>query len=574
VRFAKAGWAAAAFVLLASGGCDYWNNLVEEKTLTRADLEVTVVDAWTGELSKDADCRDSLSGAGLTADGQGHYRIQGGSTGLYEIRCDHIWYYPGVTKVHLGKVGAHDTVKLARRGVEETSQGKVENWYPDTLRRVLIPKLENGYVRFPTDLDWQVRPWDTTGRFRYEWTFRSATTLNHGHLAGKEQLDQESYSPRFRARVPAERVVREGKDTAILTVYSLLNGGQAGYPVGSDTLYFEWIRNLKPFIHFIEPTDSTPYKVGCGSEPVVHVLLEAGDLDGRCVSRKYWAANAPSVRLKDSILTCEVLPFTLPLSRPTQSGILQPDHSEIFGNTLYAEIIDDNGEKSIDSVTIITHTDAPPTDTLRIKHDSAAFYQVNGTYFVGEPVTFEIKGRDTDGGITRMDIKWIRASDSSVIADPPWRPVDEHGESLGDLVVKRLFDTADDYRVVGRVLDNCGEWTDSVSLSFTVQKNILPTIQFTHPDTSIKDGGDSLEVKFKLSITDPDANTVGKDGIKLLQINWDTSDSLVDTTRREIIRENPYTHKYPMPRPGTILNIGIHVEDQHTGKADTTIRIP
>jgi hypothetical protein len=568
LRIAKAGWAVAAFVLLGSGGCDYWNNLVEEKTVTRADLEVTVVDAWTGETFKDADCRDSLSGAGLAADGQGHYRIQGGSTGLYEIFCNHRWYSQGAAKIHLAKGGAHDTVKLARRA----DSGY---WYPDPKRRVAIPEHERGYVRFPTDLDWQVTPWDTTGKFRYEWTFRSATTLSHGHLAGREELDQESYSPRFRARAATETGVQEGKDTAILTVYSLLNGGQAGDSVGSDTLYFEWIRNRKPFIHFTAPTDSTPYKVGCGSEPVtVHVLLEAGDLDGRCTSRNYWAVNAPSVLLKDSILTCEVLPFTLPLSRPTQPGVLQPDGSQTYGNTLYADIVDDNGEKGIDSVTIITHTNAPPTDTLRIKHDSAAFYQVNGTYFVGEPVTFEIKGRDTDGGITRMDIEWIRASNGAVTAEPPWRSVDPHGEGLPDYMVTRVFDTPDDYRVVSRALDDCGEWTDSVSVPFTVQKNILPTIQFTHPDTSIKDGGDSLEVKFKLSITDPDAYTVGKDGIKLLQINWDTSDSLVDTTRRQFIRENPYTHKYPMPRPGTILSIGIHVEDQHTGKADTTIRIP
>lgn len=560
MRFAKAGWAAAAFVLLASGGCDYWNNLVEEKTLTRADLEVTVVDAWTGEVFKDADCRDSLSGSGLAADGQGHYRIQDGSTGLYEIRCDHIWYYPGAAKIHLAKSGAHDTVKLVRQG------GK-GNWYPDPLRKVAITRLQR--VRFPSDLDWQVTPWDTTGRFRYEWTFRSATALSHGHLVGKEQLDRESYSPRFRARADADRV-REGKDTVILTVFSLMNGGPVGDTVGSDTMAFEWVRNHKPFIHFKAPSDSTPYKVGCGGKLVtVHVRLQAGDsdLDGRCTSMRIWTHNAPSLQPIDSTLSCEGFESNLAfeLTRPTQSGKPGPNGSEEYENTLYAEIIDDNGEKGRDSVTFLTHTNSPPKDTLSISGGGG------GTYFVQEPVTFELNAKHNDGGIKQMDIEWIRASDGSDTIES-WRATNFPLDSLGKYALTKLFDTPDKFQAVGRVLDDCDEWGISDSLTFTVVKDKRPVITFTPPETTIRDS--TLSVKFNLTVIDPDAQVVGRDSLKLLRIIWDPTDTLTDSTRVPGIHGKEFLHAFPMPLPGVSQTIRIHVEDLHSGSADTTIHIP
>jgi hypothetical protein len=570
VRFAKAGWAAAAIVVLGSGGCDYWNNLVEEKTLTRADLAVTVIDAWTGDAFSDADCRDSLSGIELASDGQGEYRILGGATGLYEIRCDHIWYYRGAAKIHLAKAGAHDTVKLARRG-------EPENWYPPGgLRTVAIPRPNQGIVRvrFPTDLDWQVTPWDTTGRFRYEWTFRQATTLNHGHLNGQEQLDAESYSPRFRARATAEKIVREGKDTVILTVYSLMNGGPVGYPVGSDTMFIEWVRNRKPFIYFQAPFDSNPptYKVGCVNvDTIARVNLLAGDSDGQCASIKFWTQNAPSVGIKEMTLTCEDLTpnLKLPLSRPAQPGRPRPDGSDEYENTLYAEITDDNGEKGRDSVTFLTYTNAPPGVGFSILGSSG------GTYFVNDPVTFQVTGNDTDGGIQQLDVQWTRASDNHT-RDEYSRPTNRLLESSGQYTLTTRFTEADTgtYRAVGIATDNCGDGTTSVSRSFAVVKDNRPIITFSHPDTTVKSGGDSLQVQFNLSVMDPDAQIVDRDSITFLRINWDTSAVYTNTNRVQSIMETKFNHTFPMPSPGTSLRIGIHVEDQHSGFADTAFRVP
>jgi hypothetical protein len=136
----------------------------------------------------------------------------------------------------------------------------------------------------------------------------------------------------------------------------------------------------------------------------------------------------------------------------------------------------------------------------------------------------------------------------------------------------KLFDAPDKFRVIGRVLDDCDEWRSSDSLVFPVVKDNQPIITFTHPDTTIRDS--TLSVKFRLSVTDPDAQVAGRDSLKLLRITWDPSEIDTDSTRVLWILGKAYSHTFPKPQPGTSLSITIHAEDLHSGSADTTFWIP
>jgi len=564
VSFARVGWAAAAAVLLAAGGCDYWDNLVDNKTLTRADLELKVVDAWTDEALAGASCRDSLQSVSITTDEKGVFRIVAGATGQYAFTCSHEWYFDSVVNVHLTKEGAHVVAKLARRGLAD--------WYPqaEVFRQVGIPRPDGSVIRFPLDLDWQATPTDTTGRFRYEWTFLHTDRLNHGRWVDHIQLDPESYSPRFRPRASTETGVQAGPDTVILKVYSLMAMSQTGgYLVGTDSMPFEWVRNIKPVIHFKAPFDSNPptFKVGCGNEAVfARVNIQGSDSDGQCAKIEFWTpnGNAPSVGKIDTILSCEEPSHSirLRLTRPPGS-----DGSEEYENTLFAEITDNNGEKGRDSVTFKTYTNSLPRGGGFIVNPRDA-------YFVGDPITFEVHGKDTDGGIQQLEIQWTNPSpsDDSTISVPWESPNFPFNDSEAHSFTN-IFSKPGKYLSVGKAIDNCG---DSVAFNgppFIVLNNTLPSISVANITSTPSPGGDTLYVQFNLTVTDND-KTYG-DSLTSVSVNWgvDGTDSVPHPASSYPYAAVP-KHVYTGPQINSSLSIQVHAEDAHSGEAKLTVKVP
>jgi hypothetical protein len=562
VRLAKAAGTAAAAVLLAgAGGCDYWNNLVEEKTAARADLEVKVIDAWTGEPLAGAACRDSLRGASATADDQGVFRIEGASTGQYEFTCGHPWYFDGAAKAHLTKNGAHAIVKLARKGLSD--------WYRDSSRTVAIPLPRNGSVRIPLDLDWGATPWDTTGKFRYEWTFLHSPRLNLGQSRGDEPLDPKAYSPRFRRRASQDMGIQAGPDTAILKVYSLLDGSRSGYLVGSDTVPFEWVQNRKPYIRFLDQWKSEvrQYKVGCANElpspPIVG--LKAGDSDGVCASLRFRSLSAPSLSI-DTPMACVASPnyvYRVPLrfQRPSVPGEQNEIGQYVYDNTFIAEITDDNGEKAWDTLLIQTKTNAAPkVVTARLPSGRASYLQ-------SEPVTFEVKGKDTDGPIKRLELSWT--GDSGVGGFDVWEnPDPAFGDSLG----YRFTESFSQPGVVtwqARVIDACNDTGSMDGTSLFIRQNHPPTIHVSNFTSSRSPSGDSLRVHvaFLLTVKDEDA-TLG-DSLTSVGVYWGNDGYQADSAPAARL---PFEHTFSPGRQDTVL-VKILAYDALSSQSDTTFQI-
>ncbi len=562
MRFARAGWAAAAAVLLAAGGCDYWDNLVDNKTLTRADLEVKVVDAWTGEALAGAACRDSLQAVTATTDEQGVFRLLAGATGQYAITCSHEWYYDGAVNIHLTRAGAHAVAKLARRG-------EAENWYPELYRQVHIPRPDEG-VRFPTDLDWQVMPFDTTRHFRYEWTFRVAKALNHGHLNRDEQLDSESFSPRFRTRATEEKGVQEGMDTAILTVYSLLNGGQTGYPVGSDTMPFAWIRNIKPNVKLDSGMRLRYIQAGCDKPGIRHfesIHFAAGDPDGGCDSIRFWTINAPTVQTLDTLLPCsgnQIAKIQMIPPRPGADGIPNPDGSYDYYDLFSIEITDKNGEKAQDTLTLRTHNNIPPSGWGRLLDPNPT-----STYLEGDSLAFEVQGHDTDGGVERMDLIWTRDKVTTIPADPWFTPNESHNSTYQ---WTESF-TAGSYSSEAWIIDNCEDSIPATILpNFTVVKNTPPLFVISRLISPTSPGGDSLMVSFELTVTDADKGR--GDILTQVRVFWTNNTYEQETSpTTPFTKVGGYHHAYPLPSAGSSIPVRIQAEDNHSGVSDTTINV-
>ena len=567
--------AASAAALLLAGGCDYWNNLVDEKSLTRADLEFQVLDIWTGENLRDSDCRDSIRNLPIRAGGDGVFRLQAGPTGPYALRCGHEWYFPGGTNLGLTAAGAQLTLRLVRGGGSE-------NWYSDPGNRVSIPRPPGDSIRYPVDWEWLATPADDSNRFWYEWTFLSNPNLDRGHQVGHQQLPKEAYSPRYRARIPGENGFKDGPDTVILNVYSLLNGAKSPYLAGSDTVAFRWVRNRRPYIVFPDSNYLPWTQVDC-REPFsrLDLSLNWGDSDGACRTIRVWTSGAPSVARYDTLsqklevggkydttLSCleSHASLKLWLGRPNQPGRPNPNAagSEIYENAIVAEIMDDNNEISRNTVSFNTFTNAPPVATIDVP-------PYKGGYFAGDPIPFTVAATDTDGNLQLMTFFWSgkdHQANAALFFRPEKIPATHTSEFKG--VVR--FPIADTYTIGGTVQDNCSDQDRPDSLDIRVEENHEPNIKITEVEKNFSN--DSMRVSFRLYVSDREAND-GKDFIDSVAITWNGAQTEIYLNKELFIDGLPRSHTFPVPAPGSSVSVRIRAFDRHYGESggDTTLRI-
>jgi hypothetical protein len=410
----RGGLAAKSMIgaaLLATAGCDFWNNIIEDKKPARADLEIDVVDAWTGEAMQDATCYDSLQLLAIDYLGNGAYGRKDAPTGPYTITCGHKWYHDATAEVRLTESGARIVIKLAR-------QVGATNWYPGM--DVRIPDIEDT-LRYPRDLDWLASPADDSGHFLYEWSFSMNTRLNHGPWQTEErQAPKEAYSPRFHAKVSAQNGILRGPETVTLKVYSLLHDPKHPELVGTDSKTIAWVANVKPTVRFSRTvffTDSSHavhprWKVDCkGLRDPHNTLFDASDSDGQCRSVRLRAWNSASLPDFDTLLSCELNHFTvhLPLVDPRKvhgdtvprvPESIDADGAEVYDNTLIAEMVDDNGERGSDTVHFRTVRNCPPTARLYVTDTKTVFS-------VGDSMQVKVVATDPDGWFNTIGVPWV-----------------------------------------------------------------------------------------------------------------------------------------------------------------------
>lgn len=552
----RARVAIAATALLAAVGCDFWNNLIDEKTLSHGDLTVRVVDAWTGETLRGGECKDSLRGIDLAPDQDGAFRLRGGSTGPYAIRCGHEWYWDKEADVGLTASGADLTLKLARQGGT--------SWYPDT-GRVSLPRNAAGVVRYPLDLDWVATPTDDSGRFIYEWNFlHNRQFLDRGHLRPHVPLPKNAYSPRYHVPIPAEGGVQEGPDTVILNVYSLLRDPKEPEWVGSDTIPIDWVRNLKPIVKFDSASFSNRrYKVGC-QQPKKQISLANYDLDGVCKSLHLWStASSYSLPGFDTFLSCETYKTSiyLPLVEPGKGtdAINGLDGAEEFENTLIAEIADDNGEKSRDTITFRTFRNVPPF--ARITAPGRA------RYLVGDSIPVELEAHDTDGTFSDMYIRWYGVGTKQTMGTENDTLI-QPGNRANFPAVVRLW-AADSVEYWGWVKDNCAESFETPHRSVWVYESRPP--QISNIKGQMLPDGDSALVTLDFEVRDPDADL----GDKVASVWIDWGDGRFDPVLPDAPPFNFHAQRTKfLPAPASSIRVGIHAIDAHNVSTVTPYTIP
>lgn len=430
---------AAALAALLAGGCDYLDNLFEEKRLDKASLTLRVEDAWLGHGLKGTEC-DAPGFPALPADEEGYIRWQEVPTGEYTITCTSPGYYPRRLPVYLGAGKSQaDTLGLARRG---------DDWYPGNP--FAQPKIifMGPTSHFPGKVKFTAYPFDTARPeiFQYEWSTSQGRPdlIKQGAnlTAVLDSFPEPQVEIGFGLRVKATLA-----DTT--------------YPVGIDSQSFLFDPNKPPRISLSYDTGNV-IKVGCeDAGDAMGLVVSAFDQDGECqeiriTSREQESLNFGTLNLS---FKCNL---TQPIFIPVKPHGGLPASPETHANTLYLTAEDDNGRTSTVTAHLKTISNLHPV--IELKHEDAP-----PRVFANTLQSFQIKAWDRDARVHSVDMDW---------GDGKHTPLSFQETPL-DTIRWRFthrFDSAGSYTVVAKAEDGCND-SDSAPLTFTVYNNNPPTVK-------------------------------------------------------------------------------------------------
>lgn len=556
MRFFPAFRILGAAALLTVSGCDFWDNLLDEKTVAKAGVTLQLEDAWLKSQLPDAQCEDSVRSLAFTHQGAGKYSLNGVPTGKYVVKCEAPHYHPIRAGFSVPAKGAQVTLKLARKG-------GLADWYPDPGLRVDIATIL-GAIRYPTAIGLNAEPSDTTGAFRYEWEFRSAGGMSQGLGEGPGGLpvSARSLRPYYEGLATEANGVKTGPDTVILRVYSGLDKARGEYLAGEASLTFDWVRNRLPFVDLIRTDADATYKVGCAAKKFFKVTVRGGDSDGVCDSIRIYAKGVgTSFGRLDKTIGCSsetILPLELLLPSPAPS--MFNDQRTDFRNILYAEAIDDNGEKAVDTLTVVTYSNILPIVNLRMKSPAT-------TYFERDYVPYFVNAYDSDGQID----KFIFGEGGS---DDKQYPMERNGSHYDSLDFTYQFNEARSYQVKAQADDDCPDASFSDILRIKIHKDSVPVIRYINPTKYIR--RDTLFHAFDMELIDQ--NIADKvDHFTIIEVDWGdgtTPDNPEPDKDGNFARRTLQHHYAKAPVTGSVYPIRIIARDNHNGQGEHKAEMP
>lgn len=549
--------------LLASG-CDYWRNLVDDKSITRQRLDIKVFDVWTLKPLADAECRDKERGAYPRTPDNGLITVPEAETGHYEITCTHSQYLEFRSTFKLSSQGVQAEIAMARKG------GK--DWYPDDHdRQVQIEYPVGGFwtdIRYPSSFQIPSLPKDSANQFRYIWMFSQSPALNR---YGDSEL-RASHIYNLDADIDE---VKTGRDTLTLIVMSRLNGKGSGgeYEVGRVSKVFDWVRNRPPVFDTISDMSEQRFKVGCpGSTEnrVFRFFFFAKDPDGgRCmgvrVSTRDTNTSLGTVNtfFNDCNRRTVILPLKSTFYAPSAVSI------ESTMSVLYLTAFDDNGDSTVEELKIRTYSNYIPKVTASISGAPTVVY-------VRDEVKLDYLATDEDGPIMRIITNWGKAdaeNEHFVFNNPmeilgPVEGTDTHIYSTPS-PPERPYD------VTVSVQDRCGVIETKVIGQLDVRENTPPKITLYLVKREIREGSLSLRIGFTLEDKEVFQDL---DKYSLVVVDW--GDELKDTLSTGIRKtfDTTLTHLYTTP-PRNLegYTVEIMAKDSHfrgTSYLDTLIAPP
>jgi hypothetical protein len=350
--------------------------------------------------------------------------------------------------------------------------------------------------------------------------------------------------------------VGAGEDTVCMAVFSRLSGPEGEYLVGKECRPFSWVRNKLPKVEIDPDSNVTTYKVGCGPNPVrPRILASDSDSDGECRTLRLFAPDTlSSLGPLNMTLACKPSQtISLPLRLPADPAESKNGKGQ-FPTILYAEVTDDNGEKSLDTLEFFTYPNVSPTAKSKFRAN-------RNVYFPEDSVWFSLEGHDEDGPIEKLTFYW--GGKDFDFGQVDMEPIsDAQGVAKEDSF--KVFQQTGKATITSWALDNCGEKGIATEYEMEIRANTKPTILYENYH-KVNIGG-KLQHGFNLTIKDVDvANQL--DSLKVY-IHW--GDGLSDTllTRNgDRPMNDPRRHHYAGTYPnGTTFPILIEAVDAHQGK--------
>jgi hypothetical protein len=373
--------ALAAAGLLAAG-CEFIDNLVEDKNPEAAPLHLVVRDDWTGDSLPRATCKSEGGGLSASADLDGRIAFAAVPTGAYSFVCGANSYFDRKATVQVkAGAGASAEVRLARKPGAE--------WYPGQLgRRVSIKVDWNRAEDFivPGRFMVSAHPRDDRKTFEYRYLVSPGENLNQVPSDRSESppvddadwwVETQSLPQEFR------------QDTVTVTVSARL--GDTTYAIGSETLVVSLERNKPPFLNVVFNQDSIKL---CNES--IRVGLFVHDEDGPCKVRlSNKNQYSPHGRI-DTIVPCKDAVHRFPLAnQPTVAGQAFPRI-----NSLHITAFDERGAEVKDSITFHTFPNHPP-EVVAFKPQTAPAAAV-----AGASLSFRASLRDIDNAVDNTWVDW------------------------------------------------------------------------------------------------------------------------------------------------------------------------
>jgi hypothetical protein len=534
--------------LLASG-CDYWRNLVDDRTVATAHLKLKVIDMYTLDPLV-ATCTDTARGLELvTALGSGQAEKPNAGTGTYTIHCHASWgYYDRSIGVPLTPGAETVIFRLARLGDEGV-------WYKDdTLREVRIQERFDT-LRFPGDFDFNAYPEDTTklDLFRYVWTFAKAK--------GLDQINSSTLGKKrnFHNTVALANTV-PGPDTLTLQVWSMMNDPKVPYPIGMVKRPFVWARNQLPKLSMTGIPEAL-FLVGCPESQPLRINFSAADPDGECESVRFHTVDKKSsFGAVDTTLTCNPDDLQFPLRNTFEP--LRTDSAWMRDNELKVTVTDDNGGRFDTSIVIKTRTNILPTVTSSIEN-------LKTSAFIDDSIKVYFEASDSDGTPQSAIINWAGV-DGETRKDFRLRK----GHTLRDSAIWS-YQTPGWKFINVAINDECNASVNSLTDSILIRKNRDPVVELKY----YRDEGTEQNhlYVFELTVKDQDIREGLDDRITEVYVNWGEGQPFEDFPNIGSTYIKTLKHHFTRP-PDSLgrYQILIDAHDAHhgSGTLDTLFLTP
>jgi hypothetical protein len=434
--------ALAAAGLLATG-CEFLDNLTEDKVPETASLLLVVRDDWTGDSLPRATCTADHGKLSASADLEGRIAFAEVPTGSYSVVCGANSYFDRKATVQVkAGAGGSSEVRLARKPGAE--------WYPgQQLRWVSIQGVwpdEDVIVRNDLNFKVEAYPRDDRKTFEYRYTVALGEhpDLDSGSSGRKVSptVDDADWWVHLPKVGPSKNY---RSDTIFVTVSARL--GDMNYVVGSESTVVSLRGNIPPRLQVIFNRDNISL---CNESIQVGVIGE--DVDGSC-SLKFSNINqySPLGRIDTSMpCTNAVVSFKLKNQTPVAGQVHERS------NTLNIIATDDLGAVTVDSIAFKTLPNHLP-EVVEFKAMTAPASAVAGAV-----LSFRASLRDVDNAIDNIRVDWGDSKEELVYA------FTGVGENEIVLSLTHAYTTPGNYTATLKVKNPCGGGDITANLAVAV----------------------------------------------------------------------------------------------------------